>query len=257
MNINPTDKDRNQPLQAATRRKNADICQLLVDHHADVTSVNNDGDTSLLIAASCSDDSIPLCCPLITKESLNLVHRHGNCAFYIAVRRGYSQVVKMLLDWGADTNSENDNGQTPLHAAGGAEKDYPELRSFLLKHKAKIDAVDKDGNHPLHLPCKRGHTRTSHLLVSNRADVNAVNVTGQTPLQTAAGGEKDSPELCSSLLEHKAMIDAVDKDGNQPLHLACKQRHFATANLFLSYGADVTALNKQKEGLYIWQVIPY
>ena len=80
--------------------------------------------------------------------------------------------------------------------------------------------------------------------LANREDINAVNTNGQTLLHTAVGGEKDYPELRSILLDS---INTVDKDGNQPLHLTCKQRHFATVNLFLSYWADVTALNKQKK----------
>ena len=246
-NVNPTDKDGNEPLHAAARRKNADICQLLVDHQANVTSRNNDGDTPLLIAAKCSNDSRALWRPLVTKESVNLADRHGNCALYIAITRGHSQVVQMLVDCGADMNAVNESQQTrQLHTAASGEKDCPELCSVLLEHKAKIDAVDEDGNQPLHWACKQGHTKTCWLLLSRGANVKAVNKYAKTPLLIAAGGNKEYPDLCSVLLEHEADVDAVDADGNQPLHLACKRGHFATGSLLLSHGADVTALDKQQ-----------
>ena len=243
-----------------------------------------------------------MCRPLITKESVNLVDRHGKCAFYIAVRRGCSQVVKMLLDWGADTKDAvtevemDKDEQTLLHIAAGGVNECFELCSILIEQKAKIDAVDKDGNQPLHLACKQRHSETGNLLLSHGADVtalnkqhrrpldlasdsilksakvddgshalhiaakdgdiqtvqllvgcgadvNALNELGQTPLHTAAGGETDCHELCSTLLEHNVKIDAVDNDGNQPLHLACSQGHTEVSRRLLSNGANASASN--------------
>jgi ankyrin repeat protein len=81
------------------------------------------------------------------------------------------------------------------------------------------------------------------MVLLHGANVNAANKRGQTPLHTAASLKKDYPELCESLLEHSAKIDAMDKDGNQTLHLACEQMNVETGNLLVSYGADVLAIN--------------
>ena len=301
-NVTKADVSGDTPLHIAADWHRADICQLLVDHKADVTCVNNKGETPLVTALASRHylhDIPAVCCPLITNESVNVADRHGNCAVHIAVEKGHIQTVQLLVNGRANVNVLKEDGQTALHTAAGGEKDCPELCSILLTHNAKIDAVDKDGNQPLHLACKQWHTATVRLLLSHRADitalnkqqrkplhlanesilksykvhngnqplhiaakkghiqtvqllmdcgadVNALNEDGQTPLHTAAGGEKDWHELCSILLEHDANIDAVDKDGNQPLHLACKQWHTATVRLLLSHGADVTALNNQQ-----------
>ncbi|XP_062499080.1 serine/threonine-protein phosphatase 6 regulatory ankyrin repeat subunit B-like [Corticium candelabrum] len=246
--IDAVDEDGNQPLHLACQRMYFATVNLLLSYGADVTALDKQKRRPLHLASK------SILKTSLYMDDLGLIvvdHDHdGSRALSYAVHKaaegGDIQTVQLLVDCGENVNASNKLGQTPLYKAAGGYRECPELCSILLEHKAKIAVVDKDGNHPLHLACKRGHTRTSRLLVSNRADINAVNKTEQTPLHTAAGGEKDYPEMCTSLLEHKATIDAVDKDGNQPLHLSCKQRHFATANLFLSYGADVTSLNKQK-----------
>ena len=284
--IDAVDKDGNQPLHLACKRRHAATGNLLLSHGADVTALNKQQQRPLHLA----NESI-----------LNSFQVHsGDHALHIAARNGDIQTVQLLVDCGADENALNEDGQTLLHTAAGGWKDCPELCSILLKLNAKIDAVDKDGNQPLHLACKRRHAATGNLLLSHGADVtalnkqqqrplhlanesilnsfqvhsgdhalhiaarngdiqtvqllvdcgadeNALNEDGQTLLHTAAGGWKDCPELCSILLKLNAKIDAVDKDGNQPLHLACKRRHAATGNLLLSHGADVTALNKQQQ----------
>ena len=249
-NVTMADINGDTPLHIAADLHRADVCQLLVDYKADVTFVNRKGETPLL-KALCrmyyrlyDFPTCTVCRPLITNESVNVANLHDNCAVHIAGRKGFVQLVQLLVDCGADVNALNEYGQTPLHTAAGGEKDCPELCSILLKHDAKIDAVDKDGNQPLHLACKRRHTSTSRFLLSHGAVVNASNEYGQTPLHTAAGGEKDCPELCSILLKHDAKIDAVDKDGNRPLHLACKRRHTSTSRFLLSRGAVVNALNE-------------
>ena len=229
-NVSHSDMYGNTPLHDAAYHHYVDICQLLVDHKADVTSVNNEGQTPLHRA--------------VTSQMVSRCLQHLRVVNVKKPRIDYYQTVQLLVDCGADVNALNEDGQTPLHTAAGEWKECPELCSILLKHNAKIDAVDKDGNQPLHLACKQGHTRTSHLLLSNGADVKGLNENGQTPLHKAAGGWEDCPELCSILVEYNAKIDAVDKDGNQPLHLACKQGHTRTSRLLLSNGADVKGLNE-------------
>jgi ankyrin repeat protein len=99
--------------------------------------------------------------------------------------------------------------------------------------------VNQDDNQPLHCACLEGHLETVKLMVSHGANVDEIGNFGITPLHLAAAGEKDCPELCEILLQHKAKIDAVNQDDNQPLHCACLEGHLETVKLMVSHGANV------------------
>ncbi|XP_062501042.1 ankyrin-3-like [Corticium candelabrum] len=236
--IDTVDKDGNQPLHLACKRRHTEISRLLLSKEANASAganasaVNVMGETPLHIVVSKSSELSELCSLLLQHNAkIDTVDK--------------DEICRLLLSNGANASAVNKKGLTPLHIVVDECSELSELCSLLLQYKAKIDAVDEDGNQPLHLACAQGHIATSLLLLSNGANANAVNEKGQTPLHTAAGGWKDCSQLCSILLEHEAKIDAVDKDGNQPLHFACEHHHTEISQLLLSNGANASAVNKK------------
>ena len=243
--INALDEDGNQPLHMACKQTHTKIVKLMMSHGADISAENKHRQTPLHTAANGSNDCPELCETLLKHHAeINARDVDGNRPLHVACKRGHAKTVELMVFKGADTDAVNKYGQTPLHTAANRERDCPGLCEILLKHDAKIGAVDVSGSQPLHLACKQGHTETGKLLLSYGADTNAVNKCGQTPLHTAASRKSGCPKLCETLLKHDAKIDAVDVDGSQPLHLACKQGHAETGKLLLSYGADTNAVNK-------------
>ena len=63
-----------------------------------------------------------------------------------------------------------------------------------------------------------GHKDLAELLLANKAEVNAKDNFGRTPLHYGGVfGHKDVAEL---LLANKAEVNAKDNDGETPLHMA-------------------------------------
>ena len=227
--IDAVDKDGNQPLHLACKRRHAATVNLLLSHGADVTALNKQQQRPLHLA----NESI-----------LNSFQVHsGDHALHIAARNGDIQAVQLLVDFGADVNALNGCGQTPLHTAAGGEKDCPELCSILLKHNAKIDAVDKDGNQPLHLACEAPLTSTVQRLLDCNADVLATNNFHQTALHKAACSKRDCLEVCVMLIAKGAQVNATDGSGDTFLQVAFQKGNMNTVDVLVENDADCNVLN--------------
>jgi len=141
----------------------------------------------------------------------------GSTLLHYAVSDGYTPMVELLLDCGADPNAKDDRDFTPLHrAADGGRMHTAEL---LLRKGASIDVRDDNGMTPLHLASFEGHTDTVRLLLDQPfADVNAKDFRRRTPLHSAAANcQVSTAEL---LLGHGADVNAVADDGGTPLDWA-------------------------------------
>lgn len=216
---------------------------------------------------SCDEDGMPL--------------------LYSASENGNPEAVKLLLEFGADTekrcpvrgegHAPRQQGRTPLFGAaeGQAAEGLPygmnpkECMRLLLAAGANVHARDEYGRTPLFYAAGYGfgygEDRVLMLLAAG-ADVNALNDLGETPLVYAV---KRWDALCiSSLCEHGADVSWRDAAGNTLLHLLVKHpplltnmaskdaeqwnlreiaRYHAAIRALLAAGADPNAANAAGE----------
>jgi len=71
-------------------------------------------------------------------------------------------MVTLLVDEGADVNSRNEKGQTPLHFA--VLFDHIEKAELLINAGADVNAKDKSDRTPLDIAVDRGYTEIVELL---------------------------------------------------------------------------------------------
>lgn len=91
--------------------------------------------------------------------------------------------VAQCLSEGADPNSRDEDGWTPLHHAARDSK-TPEVVKALLDAGANPDARDKRGRTPLHLAATRETPEVVKvLLVDAGADPKAKTKDGKTPVE--------------------------------------------------------------------------
>jgi ankyrin repeat protein len=109
----------------------------------------------------------------------------------------------MLILKGADVNSEDTNGMTPLHMA--SQKGHHDVAEFLIENGAKVNNKDHFGSTPLFRASMWGHLKVVELLLSKGADVNAKDTDDASPLTMASKG--GHTEVVKLLLTNGATID--------------------------------------------------
>ena len=102
--------------------------------------------------------------------------------------------VQLLLERGADPNVREINGLTPIMlTAGHPDSDagrtgkMVKVIKLLLKHGAKINAQDSRGNSALIDAAWWGNARVVQILLNNGADIRMRNKHGSTALKMASG----------------------------------------------------------------------
>lgn len=116
-----------------------------------------------------------------------------------------------------------------------------------------MNAATSAGVTALHKAASKDKVRSIELLIGIGATVDARDKAGVTPLMMAAR-EQSGNESCAvllALLQHGAIAQALDVNGNSPLHWAAFStpslvlRAYAfvcKARLLLEWGADETAV---------------
>jgi ankyrin repeat protein len=84
------------------------------------------------------------------------------------------ELLKLLLDEGADTQINLSNRMMALHLA--VTKSSIEMVSLLLDRGAKVNVQDQDGNTPLYLAAKNNNLELATLLVDRGAEIDTRSV---------------------------------------------------------------------------------
>lgn len=118
--------------------------------------------------------------------------------------RGDLELVKLLLEAGADVNLIDKEGLTPFLRAAMAAPSWPDgsharLLELMMEHGAKIQLKSDKGMSPLALAASKAGPESLRVLIEAGAQVNAATSEGLTPLMFAALNN-DDPEALKLLL---------------------------------------------------------
>ncbi|MXQ80176.1 hypothetical protein E5288_WYG013531 [Bos mutus] len=175
-NINQPDNEGWIPLHAAASCGYLDIAEFLIGQGAHVGAVNSEGDTPLDIAEEEAMEEL----------LQNEVNRQG--VDIEAARKEEERI--MLRDARQWLNSGHINdvrhaksGGTALHVA--AAKGYTEVLKLLIQAGYDVNIKDYDGWTPLHAAAHWGKEEACRILVDNLCDMEMVNKVGQTAFDVA------------------------------------------------------------------------
>ncbi|KAK3247941.1 hypothetical protein CYMTET_42571 [Cymbomonas tetramitiformis] len=162
----------------------------------------------------------------------------GRTALTVALAFGQETATRALLEAGAGVSAGT--GQRPVHAA--AEKGMVEMVRELVDKGAEVDAEDAEGRTALTVALAFGQEAAARALLEAGAGVNAG--TGRRPLHVAA--EKGKVEMLIELAGKGAEVDAEDREGRTALMVALAFGQEGAARALLEAGAGVNAGTGQR-----------
>ena len=149
-----------------------------------------------------------------------------------AAYNGHVEIVKLLIDHGADVNLKGEAWYGPLHAA--AMGGHVEVVKLLLDNGADVNIFHQDK--PLHFAAKNGHIEVAQILLAHGASINAKGTDEYSPLGTAVSNLQ--VEMVKYLLSRGADVNAGAIYGCMPLYTAVSERNVELARLLLEHGAN-------------------
>ncbi|GLD63224.1 tankyrase-2-like protein [Lates japonicus] len=292
--VNAMDLWQFTPLHEAASKNRVEVCSLLLSYGADPTFLNCHNKSSIDLAPTSQlkerlayefrghsllqaarDADVVRVKKHLSLETISFKHPHTQeTALHCVSASPYTkrkQVCELLLRKGANVNEKMKDLLTPLHLA--SEKAHNDVIEVLVKHEAKVNAVDHLGQTALHRAAHCGHLQTCRLLLSAGSDPLLTSLQGFSPSQLgnksvqeilqAEGVLVGNSEVDRQLLEASKTgdvetvkklctvqnVNCRDVEGRQstPLHFAAGYNRLAVVQFLLQHGADVHA--KDKGGL--------
>lgn len=136
---------------------------------------------------------------LIDKVDIDMKNDNGYTALQLAFILKNFDIVKLLINDGANVNLKDSYGQTPLMLAVVLKKF--DIVKLLINSGAKLDIQDDQGNTALIKACSFVDFDIVKLLIDSKANVNIVNNINKNALEIiSAYGSRDSSLTVELLL---------------------------------------------------------
>jgi len=165
-----------------------------------------------------------------------LVTQYEEAPLHVAAREGDFDIVKQLVQAGADVDIKDANERTAVEYA--AHQNHKPIVAFLISKKATITGANKWGITPFTSAAYAGHSDIVKLFLDNGLRINSRDRNGHTMLTAAAsGGRKD---LAVLLIELGADLNATTNKRETALDIALTKKHKVVSDLLVLKGAQTS-----------------
>lgn len=173
-------------------------------------------------------------------DYVNLKDESGRTPLHIAAEAGNFEVVKLLVENGAEVNAADNNQQIPLHLT--AFHGNRDIAIYLISKGADVNRLDIRAFNPLHYALALRKLDVAELLITSGSDVNAKNSYGQSAFNQAV--DFGLKELVNLMLEHGANIPVEGEEAEELLHLSASRGLIQLARRMYDNGVDIHSKNE-------------
>jgi ankyrin repeat protein len=256
-------------LHFAAQEGHEDMVELLMRKGALITKKGLCGMTPLMLASTNGHPGVvKMMLPAMDRLELAQKDLQGWTTLHHAAYGGRIEVVDLLLSKGAQVQSKDATGRTPLMLA--ADKGHLAALSVLIKamHGQGLDENDAQGWTALHHAVSMAYRslKVVHRLLDKGARPDAKDHRGVSVLMLVAKGGYSGP--IRALLKHlprAALLNERDEDGRTALHYVAEHYSYkghvrvmlelleagADATVLDNEGRDVRALAKERQRKYL------
>ena len=214
------DENERSALHCALLAKHFDVADYLLSKRAKAGTIDAHHSSPLHTAA--------MHCPIpqlfqklvSSGAQINLRNAFRQNALHLCVLHNTNvEVLRTVLDLGADPNLEDSRGFVPLQHV---IRRFTKLAALESTNKESADLLD---------------WVYAFFEVEGQVDANCADSEGKTCVHYTA--ENGQPKLLQVMLENGGHPDILDKFDRSPLHCACERGHAKCVNLLLKFGSSL------------------
>eukprot|EP00095_Tigriopus_kingsejongensis_P008369 maker-scaffold856_size87843-snap-gene-0.19 protein:Tk08369 transcript:maker-scaffold856_size87843-snap-gene-0.19-mRNA-1 annotation:"PREDICTED: uncharacterized protein LOC100122337" len=260
----------------AAARQNAQAYQVLKEllkHCPKEVRMKPDADGNIPLFVAIEFGNFNMCRELVSTDTEDQIQRLKmplmDTCLHLAARKGDSDLLKLFIEFGANVDAINRDGQTVLHIAAlngdenivrnlfmaranptikdnedrtaihlAAERGHTKTVEFLAeKFKSNVYDRARDGSTLMHLAALHGHSDTAMVLFKKGVPLLMPNRFGARSIHTAA--MRGHVSVISTLVQKGENVDCTTNDNYTALHLAVEAGKATVVEALLGHGANV------------------
>uniref|UniRef100_A0ABD2VWA7 Uncharacterized protein n=1 Tax=Trichogramma kaykai TaxID=54128 RepID=A0ABD2VWA7_9HYME len=257
---------RTTPIHIAARhssRLNVVVYELFqVYNRYDLNYVDETGMTHFHLACRYGFDDVVQKFIELGQDPNSLEQPTRESPLHLALKFGRIYSLELMLRNGADPNAVDSKGLSALHLICQALNFHNDEKDDVVElffdtidetgQAVQLNLQDRLGNTPLHYALQCNNTKAAQCLLLRRADPNIANNEGSTPLHFIGQCYNDNTmaEEFFRITQNRRQvvkINAQDKFGMTPLHLALRYSEGKMVKLLLRKGANPNLANTKGE----------
>ena len=237
------------PLFLAIMTGHLDCVNVLIDHQVNIYQVSRSADwTPLMCAVHYNNEEIVLSllrAMAIINQTDTIEHMN---ALMLAAKRGHSECLKILLEYGSPVNDQNHNDETALIKA--AQNGHMKCLQLLIDYSASINVQDDYGLTALmHAAIENVHC--TKILIDAGANLELIDIWKSNALMRLLTADLSLDSTCALLLIRAGCpLNEVNDSGDTALFIAVRDDNINVTKELIERGANVNQCVNNRTALW-------